>query len=316
MIFWRREPRFRKVVRPEEPVEKVFCSILDHESMDPGSPCRRERGEIPRLAGIWAIPHRESKLLQAGGGRWFGLIGGTFPLYPSILRPGTCTDSGGKADVAYMCSYPDLVEFNGGEWRCSLKGKYFRLRDDVEEAGYFEDRLGHPVYIVRNRLGETFRLTGAYARIYHMLREKGGWVEGTDLVDESITMFERYALNLKEALDRMSQERLEDLSLEYGKAMSDLAEKMLDLVGKLDRGEAEELPPPGTVPADIERVFTTIESKEFVFEFYMVGDLAERWKDRFNGDMWKAFSNILGWFAVLALGLLVYEALIVEMGVE
>jgi hypothetical protein len=135
-------------------------------------------------------------------------------------------------------------------------------------------------------------------------------------VDESITMFERYAENLKEALDRMSQEKLEDLSLEYGKAMSDLAERMLDLVGKLDRGEVEELPPPGTIPADIERVLATIESHEFIFEFYMVGDLAERWKDRFNGDMWKAFSNILDWFAVLAFGLLVYEALIIEMGVE
>ena len=316
MIFWRREPRFKKIVRPEQPLEKVYCSVLDHESLDPDSPCKRESGEIPRLAGIWAIPHRESRLLQAGGGRWFGLIGGTFPLYPALLRPGTCTDGRGKADVAYTCAYPDIVEHNGREWRCSLKGKYFKLRDDVEELKGYEDMLGHPIYIVRNSLGETFRLTGVYARLYHVLRERGGWVNGTDLVDESHTMFERYAVNLKEALDRMSQERLEELSLEYGKAMSDLAERMLDLVGKLDRGEVEELPPPGSVPADIERLFTTIESKEFIFEFYMVGDLAERWKDRFGGDMGKAFSDTLDWFAVLALGLLVYEALIVEMGIE
>jgi hypothetical protein len=317
VILWRRaEPRFKKVVRPEQPLEKIFCSILDHESMDPGSPCRRERGEIPRLAGIWAVPHRESKLLQAGGGRWFGLIGGTFPLYPSILRPGTCTDGKGKADVAYKCSYPDLVEFDGEEWRGSLKGKHFRLRDDVEEAGYHEDRLGHPVYIVRNGLGETFRLAGVYARLYHVLREKGGWVGGADLVGESIAMFERYAVNLKEILDRMSQEMLEDLSLEYGKAMSGLAERVLDLVSKLDRGEVEELPPPGTVPADIERVFTAIESQEFFFEVYTLSELVERWEEKFNGNTRKAFSNIFYWFTGLALGLLVYEALIVEMGIE
>jgi hypothetical protein len=316
VILWRREPRFKKVVRPEQPLEKVYCDVLEPEVPEPDSPCRLVEVEVPRLAGIWAIPHRESRLLQAGGGRWFGLIGGTFPLYPSTFRPGDCMDNRGKADVAYTCAYPDLVEHTGREWRCSLKDKYFRLRNDVEEVGYYEDKFGHPIYIVRNKLGETFRLTGFYARIYHILRERGGWVKGSDLMKENEAMFWRYADNVKEAINRMSQEMLEDLSLEYGKAVADLAERVLDLVGKLDRGEVEELPPPGTVPADIERVFTAIESQEFFFEVYTLSELVERWEEKFNGNTRKAFSNIFYWFTGLALGLLVYEALIVEMGIE
>jgi hypothetical protein len=314
VILWRREPRFRIVVRPEQPLEKVYCDVLEPE--EPGSPCRLVEAEVPRLAGIWAAPHRESRLLQAGGGRWFGLIGGTFPLYPSTFRPGDCIDNRGKADVAYTCAYPDLVEHNGKEWRCSLKDKYFRLRDDVEEVGYHEDKFGHPIYIVRNALGETFRLAGTYARLYHILRERGGWVKGSDLMKENEAMFWRYADNVKEAIDRMSQEVLEDLSLEYGKAAADLAERVSELLSKLDRGEVEELPPPGTVPADVERVFTTIESQEFFFEVYTLSELVERWEEKFNGNTRKAFSNIFYWFTGLALGLLVYEALIVEMGIE
>jgi hypothetical protein len=316
VIFWRGEPRFRKVVRPDQPLEKVYCDVLEPEVPEPDSPCRLVEAEVPRLTGIWAIPHRESKLLQAGGGRWFGLIGGTFPLYPALLRPGDCMDNRGKADVAYTCSYPDLVEHNGREWRCSLKGKHFRLRDDVEEFGGYQDRFGHPIYIVRNRLGETFRLAGVYARIYHILRERGGWVSGTDLLDENETMFRRYGENLKEFVDRKRDEELEDLTLEYGKAAADLAERVSELLTKLDRGEVEELSSPGTVPADVERVFTTIESWEFLFEFYTLGEFTERWEGKFNGNTGKAFSNIFYWFTGLALGLLVYEALIVEMGVE
>ena len=316
MIFWRREPRFRKVVRPERPLEKVYCRVAEAERPEPGSPCRLVEAEVPRLTGIWAIPHRESRLLQAGGGRWFGLIGGTFPLYPALLRPGDCMDDRGTASVAYLCSYPHLVEPKNGQFVCSLEGRYFRLRDDVEEAGYYEDRLGHPIYIVRNGLGETFRLAGFYARLYHVLRERGGWAGGVDLLEGEVRLQRRFVERGKEAVDRMSQERLEDLTLEYGKAAADLAERVLDLVGKLDRGEAEELPPPGTVPADIERVFSQIESHEFIFEAYTLYELAERRKDKFDGDAWKAFSHIYSWFAVLALGLLVYEALIVEMGVE
>jgi hypothetical protein len=94
-----------------------------------------------------------------------------------------------------------------------------------------------------------------------------------------------------------------------------LAERVLDLVGMLDRGEVEELPPPGTVPADIERAFATIESNEFIFELLILHELAERRKGEFDGDAWRAYSRIGNSFAVLALGLLVYEALIVEMGV-
>jgi hypothetical protein len=186
----------------------------------------------------------------------------------------------------------------------------------VEEAGYYEDRFGHPIYVVRNGLGETFRLAGFYARIYHMLREHGGWVSGADLLEGEVRFQRRFVERAKEAVDRMSQERLEDLTLEHLKAAADLAERVSELLTKLDRGEAEELPSPGTVPADIERVFSQIESNEFIFEVYTLYELAERRKDKFDGDAWKAFSHIGDWFAVLALGLLVYEALIVEMGVE
>ncbi len=315
MILWRREPRFKKIVRPEQPLEKVYCRVLEAERPEPDSPCRLERGELPRLANIWAIPHRESKLLQAGGGRWFGLIGGTFPLYPSLLRPGDCMDGEGKADIAYLCAYPHLVEYKDGEYEYSMEGRYFRLRDDVEEVGYHEDRFGHPIYIVRNRLGETFRLAGVYARIYHVLREKGGWVSGADLQDEEVRLHRRLAERVKEAVDRMGQEELEELSLEYGRAAADLAERVSELLTKLDRGEVEELPPPGRVPADIERLFATIESKEFFFEFYTLGELAERMKDEFGGDLREAFLDTRDWFTVQALGLLVYEALIIEMGV-
>jgi len=316
VILWRREPRFKKVVRPEQPLEKVYCRVVEPEEPEPDSPCRQVEAEVPRLTGIWAIPHRESKLLQAGGGRWFGLIGGTFPLYPAMLRPGDCMDNRGTASVAYICAYPHLVEPKNGQFVCSLEGKYFRLRDDVEELGYYEDRFGHPVYVVRNRLGETFRLAGVYARLYHVLRERGGWVSGADLLEGEIRLQRRFVERAKEAVDRMSQERLEDLTLEYSRAAADLAERVMDLLGKLDRGEVEELPPPGTVPADIERAFTTIESHEFLFETYTLYELAERRKGEFDGDAWKAFSRIGNSFAVLALGLLVYEALIVEMGVE
>jgi hypothetical protein len=225
-------------------------------------------------------------------------------------------DDRGTARIAYLCSYPHLIEHVDGKFRYSMKGKYFRLRDDIEEIGRYEDRFGHPVYIVRNKLGEIFRLAGVYARLYHALRGRGGWVKGGDLLDEEIKLQRRFVERMNEILGGMSQERLEDLSLEYGRAAADLAERVLDLVGKLDRGEVEELPPPGTVPADIERVFATIESYEFLFEVYTLGELAERSKEKFGGDFGEAFSDTCDWFAVLALGLLVYEALIVEMGIE
>jgi hypothetical protein len=224
-------------------------------------------------------------------------------------------DDRGTASVAYLCSYPHLVEPKNGQFVCSLEGRYFRLRDDVEEVGYHEDRLGHPIYIVRNGLGETFRLAGFYARLYHVLRERGGWVSGVDLLEGEARLQRRFVERGKEVVDRMSQEMLEDLTLEYGRAAADLAERVLDLVDKLDRGEVEELPPPGTVPADIERAFATIESYEFIFEAYTLYNLAERRKNEFDGDAWKAYSRIGNSFAVLALGLLVYEALVVEMGV-
>jgi hypothetical protein len=315
VIFWRREPRFRKIVRPDQPLEKVYCRVLEHESPDPDSPCRLERGELPRLANMWAIPHRESKLLQAGGGRWFGLIGGTFLLYPSLLRPGSCMDGKGKAGIAYLCAYPHLVEYKDGEYEYSMEGRYFKLRDDVEELGGYQDRFGHPIYIVRNGFGETFRLAGVYARIYHILRERDGWVSGADLQDEEVRLHRRLAERVKEAVDTMSQERLEELSLEYGNTGFDLAGRVSELLTKLDRGEVEELSPPGRVPADIERLFAAIEPKEFFFEFYTLGELAERRKDEFDGDLREAFLHTRDWFTVQALGLLVYEALIIEMGI-
>ncbi|MCC5990006.1 MAG: hypothetical protein LM558_00655 [Thermosphaera sp.] len=316
MIFWRREPRFRKVVRPEQPLEKVYCDVLNHESPNPDSPCKLEMGEFPRLTGVWGIPHRESKLIRVGEER-YSLIGGTFLLYPATLRPGACVDDRGTARIAYVCIYPDLIEPKDKDlWGYSLKGKYFRLRDDVEEVESYEDKFGHPVYVVRNRLGETFRLAGIYARLYHVLRERGGWVEGGDLLKGELDLFRRYAENLKEFVDRKSQEELEELTVEYGNTFFDVADRVLDLMTKLVRGEVEELPPPGVIPADLERMLAKIESQEFLFEEYTAYDLAEKRKDKFGGDVMKALSYIYDWFTALALGLLVYEALIVEMGIN
>jgi hypothetical protein len=318
VILWRREPKFKKVVRPEKPVEKVYCRVLEPENVTPGSPCKVEKGEIPRLYGVWAVPHRESKLTWVGEEK-FGVIGGTFLLYPSILRPGACTDDRGTAGLAFTCVYPDITEYDEDKdkWRYSLKGKYFRLRDDVEEVGGYEDKFGHPVYIVRNGLGETFRMTGVYARLYHVLRERGGWVKGLDLLNSEGDMLWRYRWNLNEFVERKRQEELEELTVEYGNTALEVAGRLTDLTIKLNRGEVGELPQPGRVPADLERMLVELESQELLHEVYVLYDLAEKRRDELGGgDTWEAFWVNYNWYTVLALGLLVYEALIVEMGVE
>lgn len=306
MIFWRREPKFKMIVKPEEPVEKVYCRVLKRERRDADRLCRPEEAKVPRLAGIWGVPHRESKLLQTGNWKWIGLIGGTFPLYATWLRPGRCADDRGVG-IEYLCAYPHLVEYKDGTFEYSLEGKYFRLRDDVEEVGAYEDRLGHPIYIVRNRLGETFRLVGFYARIYHILGRRGGWVSGADLQDEEFKLYRRLLEKAEEVINRMSREGWMELYLEYFKA--------LNLLIKLRHGEVEELPQPVRVPADIERMFAKIESLESFFESYFLAGIVEETKDELGGDRRKAFLHVRNWFVVLALGLLVYEALIVEMGI-
>jgi hypothetical protein len=77
----------------------------------------------------------------------------------------------------------------------------------------------------------------------------------------------------------------------------------------------EELPPPGTVPADLERLLAKHESLEFFNELYTMSDLAEKRKHLYGGDAGEAFADIVSAMIRMALGLLIYEALIVEMGV-
>jgi hypothetical protein len=55
---------------------------------------------------------------------------------------------------------------------------------------------------------------------------------------------------------------------------------------------------------------------EFLQEVYFLDELTERIKHLYGGDENEAFRVNVRSMARLALGLLVYEALIVEMGVE
>jgi hypothetical protein len=80
--------------------------------------------------------------------------------------------------------------------------------------------------------------------------------------------------------------------------------------------EAGELPPPGTVPADLGRLLRRYESMEFLQEVYFLDEFTERIKHLYGEDENEAFRVNVRSMARLALGLLVYEALIVEMGVE
>lgn len=310
MIFWRRGPEFKKVVRPEEPVEKVYCRVLEGSVME-ASQCRSEKGWFPRLVGVLAIPDRSSRTYRVG--ERIGVAGGTFLLYPGTLRPGSCTDDKGNASISYLCEYPDLSEFTEEGLTSVTEGRYFRLRDDVEEVGSHLSRFGHPVYIVRNRLGETFRLAGVYARIYEILREKGGWVKGEDLLGEDKELLKRYTEKMGE-IDRMSQDELEELVADFANTLADVGERLTDLLLKLNHGNVEELPPPGTIPADLERLIAKIESYDALLEIQMLSELPQRLKDKYGGDESDAFWSILYSYSTLALGLLVYEALIVEMG--
>jgi hypothetical protein len=314
VIFWRREPRFRKVVRPEEPLKEVYCDVIEPEELKLESPCRRWVGMIPRLYGVYVVPDRTSRVHLVGGR--FSVVGGTYLLWPGTLRPGACMDDKGNSGVAYLCAYPDFSELPGNGWRAPIKEKYFRLRDDVEEVGYYEDRFGHPIYIVRNGLGETFRLAGVYARIYHILREKGGWVKGEDLVDNMQRWSYGFAENAYEFASRRSESELEGLSAELVNLLADIAERVSELQSKLIHGEVEELPPPGTVPADLERLIAKYESLEFFYELYVMGELADRRKHLYSGDADEAFGGVISAMTSMALGLLIYETLIVEMGIE
>jgi hypothetical protein len=140
---------------------EVYCSVKEPEKMlRPGSPCKSRHVPVLRLEGVWFIPDRATKMHWVGEDRFWAEGGGTFLLYPATLRPGTCT--GEKGDIGYTCEYPGIIEYDGEEWKPLEEGKYFRLRDDVVEVGGRRDRFGHPIYIVRNGRGETFRLAGAY----------------------------------------------------------------------------------------------------------------------------------------------------------
>jgi hypothetical protein len=313
VIFWRREPRFKKVVRPEEPLKEAYCLVREPAEVKLDSPCRKVKENIPRLYGVYVVPDRTSRVHLVGDR--FSVVGGTYLLWPATLRPGACTDDKGNSHIAYLCTYPDFIWFEGKEWVAPIDEKYFRLRDDVEEVGYFEDRFGHPVYIVRNKLGETFRLAGVYARIYHILREKGDWVNGEDLVDNMQRWSYGFAKNVDEFISRAGEQGVEELLAEHVSTLADVAERVSELQSKLIRGKVEELPPPGTVPADLERLLAKHESLEFFNELYTMSDLAEKRKHLYGGDADEAFADIVSAMIRMALGLLIYEALIVEMGV-
>jgi len=313
VILWRREPRFKKVVRPEQPLEKVYCRVREPAEVKLGSPCRKVEEAIPRLYGVYVVPDRTSRIHWVGDR--FGVMGGTYLLWPGALRPGACVDNKGNSGIAYLCTYPDLIWFEGKEWVAPIEEKYFRLRDDVEEVGYYEDRFGHPVYIVRNSLGETFRLAGVYARIYHTLREKGGWVKGEDLLRDMQRWSFRFVEEAVEFAIRRSESELEELMAELASTLADIAERISELQSKLIEGKVDELPPPGTVPADLERLLAKHESLEFFFELYTMNDLADRRKHLYNGDANEAFADVVSAMIRMSLGLLIYEALIVEVGI-
>jgi len=313
VILWRREPRFRKVVRPEEPLKEVYCLVRELAKVKLDSPCRRWEGMIPRLYGVYVVPDRTSRIHWVGDR--FGVMGGTYLLWPATLRPGACADDRGEAGIAYLCAYPDYSELTEDGWRAPIREKYFRLRDDVEEVGYYEDRFGHPVYVVRNALGETFRLAGVYARFYHTLREKRGWVKGEDLLRDMQRWSFRFVEDAVEFAIRRSESELEELMTELASTLADIAERVSELQSKLIEGKVDELPPPGTVPADLERLLAKHESLEFFFELYTMNDLAEKRKHLYGGDANEAFVGVLSTMTMMALGLLIYEALIVEMGV-
>jgi hypothetical protein len=313
VIFWRREPRFKKVVRPEEPLKEVYCLVREPAEVKLDSPCRKVKEAIPRLYGVYAVPDRTSRAHLVGDR--FSVVGGTYLLWPATLRPGACMDDKGNSHIAYLCAYPDFIWFEGKEWVAPINEKYFRLRDDVEEVGYYEDRFGHPVYIVRNKLGETFRLAGVYARIYHTLREKGDWVKGEDLVDNMQRWSYGFAKNVDEFISRAGEQGVEELLAEHVSTLADVAERVSELQSKLIRGKVDELPPPGTVPADLERLIAKHESLEFFNELYTMSDLAEKRKHLYGGDAGEAFAGIVSAMIRMALGLLIYEALVVEMGI-
>jgi len=156
-------------------------------------------------------------------------MGGTYLLWPGTLRPGACADDRGEAGIAYLCAYPDFSELPENKWRAPIEEKYFRLRDDVEEVGYHEDKFGHPIYIVRNSLGETFRLAGAYARLYHTLREKGGWVKGEDLLRDMQRWSFRFVENVVEFLSRAGEQGVEEVMAELVSTLADIAERISEL---------------------------------------------------------------------------------------
>jgi hypothetical protein len=313
MILWRREPKFKEIVRPERPPEKVYCEVFEGKDPLGKGTCKNEIDWIPRMAGVLVVPDRSSRAYWVG--ERFGFVGGAFLLYPGTLRPGTCKDDSGEEDMSYLCAYPHLCESEGDWWSCSLERVYFRLRDDIEEVGGRIDRTGHPVYIVRNRLGETFRLVGVYARVYEALRERGGWVRGGDLIDDETRLLKRYTSSLKDFVDRKSDEELEEMYAEYANTLVEVSERLTDLLLKLNHGKVEELPPPGVIPAGLERALSKVESLEFLIELDMLERLAKKEKNEHGWDEGEALEAVLFFNLIQALGLLVYEALIVEMGV-
>jgi hypothetical protein len=147
------------------------------------------------------------------------------------------------------------------------------------------------------------------------LREKGGWVKGEDLLDSMQRWSFRFVENAVEFLDRVREHELEELMAELASTLADIAERVSELQSKLIRGEVDELPPPSTVPADLERLLTKYESLEFFNELYTMNDLAEKRKHLYGGDANEAFADIVSAMTRMALGLLIYEALIVEMGI-
>jgi len=62
VILWRREPRFKKIVRPEQPLKEVYCRVREPAEVKLDSPCRKVEGAIPRLYGVYVVPDRTSRI--------------------------------------------------------------------------------------------------------------------------------------------------------------------------------------------------------------------------------------------------------------
>jgi hypothetical protein len=122
-------------------------------------------------------------------------------------------------------------------------------------------------------------------------------------------------LDYGDAVEGFVMRGYEEIFVETITLMERIADRMIDLQVKLATGEVEELPQPGTIPADLEELLARYEEMEPVREMLYLDLLAKATKDMYDGNEDEAFWVNTYFITRLSLGLLVYEALVVEMGV-